>query len=141
MKPLTPEIVYSRATVKAWERLRLLFNGILLLPGVALLLRTINLHAALEENHEAVFGGTGFYPSGDPLLLVAYAFIFGFVANICYCLGPYLEFVMSALGFPLTGQRTRYLVFGLGVLLSLAVMGLGWLYVEYYYVTSLVPEL
>jgi hypothetical protein len=74
------------------------------------------------------------------LELIATALVFGLGANICYCLGPYVEFVMTALGFPLSGERTRYFVFGLGVLLSISMIGLSWLYAEYYFVTPLVPS-
>jgi hypothetical protein len=129
MKPLTPEIEYCRATVRVWERLRILYNMILLLPGVALIWRTVHLQKL-----------TGSYPLGEPLELIATALVFGLGANICYCLGPYVEFVMTALGFPLSGERTRYFVFGLGVLLSISMIGLSWLYAEYYFVTPLVPS-
>ena len=69
---------------------------------------------------------------------MAFVFIFGFVANICYCLGPYAEFVLTALGFPVSGKRARWFLFGVGMLLSLALVSAAWLYVEYWYVTSLV---
>jgi hypothetical protein len=131
MKPLTPEIEYCRATVRVWERLRILYNAILLLPGVALIWRTLHLQKPT---------GRGSYPLGEPLELIATALAFGLGANICYCLGPYVEFVMTALGLPLSGERTRYFVFGLGVLLSISMIGLSWLYVEYYFVTPLVPS-
>jgi len=74
------------------------------------------------------------------LELIATALAFGLGANICYCLGPYVEGVMTALGLPLSGERTRYVVFGLGVLLSISMIGLPWLCVEYYFVTPLVPS-
>jgi hypothetical protein len=43
MKPLTLEIEYCRPTVRVWERLRILYNAILLLSGVALIWRTWHL--------------------------------------------------------------------------------------------------
>lgn len=61
------------------------------------------------------------------------------MANICYCLGPYTEFVITALGFPISGARSRYLIFGIGVMISLGVVALPWVYVEYYVVSSLIP--
>jgi hypothetical protein len=137
VKPLTPEIEYCRATVKAWERLRLLYNAILVVPGIMVLSRTIYL----ASNH-----GLGGLPpgvdgivAGDALGFIALSFVFGFVANICYCVGPYAEFVIAALGFPISGERSRYLVFGLGVMLSLGVIGCAWLSVEYSAVSSLIP--
>ncbi len=47
---------------------------------------------------------------------------------------------MTALGLPLSGERTRYFVFGLGVLLSISMIGLPWLCVECYFVTPLAPS-
>ena len=135
MKPLTPEIEYCRATVKAWEKLRFLYNGILLLPGIALIVRTVHLQGVATAGNPPGME----YPLRHPVELVAGAFAFGFGANLLYCLGPYAEFVMTALGFPMSGQRMRYFVFGLGVMLSLAVMSLPWLFVEYYFVSRLLP--
>ena len=87
MKPLSPEIAYSRATVRSWERLRLIYNGILLVPGVLLIWRTLTLQAT-TENLSVV-------PIGGVVELIAQAVVFGVVANICYCLGPYVEFVLG----------------------------------------------
>ena len=133
MKPLTPEIEYCRATVKSWEKLRFLYNAILILPGIAIILRAIYLQDQFMESGNLSMGEQ--YPIGHPIDLVASAFVFGFAANLCYCLGPYTEFVITALGFPISGQRSRYLLFGLGTMLSLAVLSLPWLWVEYYFVT------
>lgn len=139
MKPLTPEIKYCRATVKAWERLRLYYNVLLVIPGIAIVLRVLHLQNEMAETDPAALAVSGVQAIGSPLLLVAYSFVFGFAANLCFCLGPYAEFVITALGFPITGQRTRFLIFGMGVTLSLGVMALPWLYAEYYFVSSLIP--
>ena len=135
LKPLTPEIAYCRATVKGWERLRLLYNVILLVPGVLVLWRTLYLQDELIEKGLHIVPA---YPIAPPLELIALSVIFGFVANICYCLGPYLEFLMTAWGVPLTGRRSRYFSFGMGVMLSLVLIGLAWLYVEYFMVTPFI---
>lgn len=138
MKPLTPEIEYCRATVKSWERLRLLYNAIMLVAGGLVLLRTLYLQDQPELDAEAAMLGT-IYPIAHPLELIAVSVLFGCVANVCYCLGPYLEFVITAAGFPISGQRSRYLIFGLGTMLSVAVIGCAWLAVEYYLVSPLIP--
>jgi hypothetical protein len=138
VKPLTPEIEYCRATVRKWERLRILYNIILLIPGVAVIWRILYLGNQMGLDHSMAFDGN-IFPIGDPLELIASALTFGLVANICYCLGPYTEFVITALGFPISGARSRYLIFGIGVMISLGVVALPWVYVEYYVVSSLIP--
>ena len=37
MKQLESEIEFCRRIMKSWEKLRLLYNGVLLFPGIALL--------------------------------------------------------------------------------------------------------
>lgn len=138
MKPFSPEIEYSRTTVRAWERLRLFYNLILVIPGGAILGRTFHLQSEFKLAAGTVLNQHAF-PLAHPVELIALSFVFGFVANVCFCLGPYSEFVVTAIGYPLTGQRSRYFVFGLGVMLSLGVMALPWLYVEYFFVSSLIP--
>ncbi len=132
VKPLTPEVAYCRATVRAWERLRLLYNTILLIPGVLVIWRTLRLQ---EEMMASAPPGSP-APLVHPLGLTALAVVFGVVANICYCLGPYAEFVVTALGFPVTGERVRYFVFAMGVLLSLAVVGMTWLTIEFSFLSA-----
>lgn len=136
MKPLTPEIEYCRATVKSWERLRLIYNLILILPGIAIILRTISLQ---DQMMAGLTPQDMHYPFGHPIELIAGGFVFGFGANLCFCLGPYAEFVITALGFPLSGQRGRYFMFGLGVMLSLSVIALPWLWVEFWFISPLIP--
>ena len=79
--------------MKSWEKLRILYNGVLLLPGIALL--------------------------------------FGVCANVCFCLGPYSEFIVTALGFPLTARKIRVLLFSLGLMMSLGIIILVWFLVEF----------
>ena len=98
MKPLTPEIEHSRATVKRWERMRVLYNLAMLLAGGVLIWRVLHLQG--QPNVDP-----GVYRLvQSPLELVAFVFVFGFVANICYCLGPYAEFVLVACGFAMRGK-------------------------------------
>ena len=126
MKPLTPEIEFCRATVKSWEKLRLLYNVILLLPGIALIWRIIHVQQVMMAANPPGMG----FPIMHPAEVVIGAFVFGFCANLCFCLGPYTEVVITALGFPLSARRIRYFIFGLGLILSLAVISVLWLLME-----------
>jgi len=93
VKELESEVEFCRRIMKSWEKLRLLYNGVLLLPGIALL--------------------------------------FGVRANVCFCLGPYSEFIVTALGFPLTARKIRVLLFSLGLIMSLGIIILVWFLVEF----------
>ena len=126
MKPLTPEIDFCRKTLKSWEKLRLLYNGVLLFPGIALLWRTLHLQGEMMSQKPP---GVGFVIM-DPVDLVIRAVLFGICANICFCLGPYTEFIITALGFPLSARRIRYFLFGLGLMISLGGIMLVWFMLE-----------
>ncbi len=128
MKQLSPEIEFCRETLKSWEKLRLLYNGILLGPGIALLWRILHVQGEMMAENPP---GMGFVIM-HPVDLFVRATLFGVCANICYCLGPYSEFAITALGFPVTGRRIRYFLFGLGLLISLGVIMLVWVTLELY---------
>ena len=126
MKALTPEIEFCRKTLKSWEKLRLLYNGILLFPGVALLWRILHLQGEMGAQTPPGMGFAIMHP-GD---LVIRAALFGICANICFCLGPYTEFIITALGFPLSARKIRYFLFGLGLMISLGIIMLVWVMLE-----------
>ena len=126
MKSLTPEIEFCRATVKSWEKLRLLYNVILLLPGIALIWRIIHLQQVMMAENPPGMG----FPIMHPAKVVTGAFVFGFCANLCFCLGLYTEVVITALGFPLSTRRIRYFLFGLGLMISLGGIMLVWFMLE-----------
>lgn len=126
MKLLTPEIEFCRATVKSWEKLRLLYNVILLLPGIALIWRIIHLQQVMMAENPPGMG----FPIMHPAKVVTGAFVFGFCANLCFCLGLYTEVVITALGFPLSTRRIRYFLFGLGLMISLGGIMLVWFMLE-----------
>ena len=126
MKPPAPEIEFCRATVKSWEKLRLLYNVILLLPGIALIWRIIHLQQVMMAENPPGMG----FPIMHPAKVVTGAFVFGFCANLCFCLGLYTEVVITALGFPLSTRRIRYFLFGLGLMISLGGIMLVWFMLE-----------
>ena len=114
MTATASEIESSRATVLWWEKMRLVYNGILLVPGIMLAWWHVRV---------------GMHPPGPTSLpdTVAGCVAFGFLANVCYCLGPYVEFVVISRGFPRTAPRLRWFLWGLGLLLSLALISGTWI--------------
>ena len=126
MNELGLEVAFCRRVVKSWEKLRVLYIGVLLIPGLALLLRTLHLQQEIMAQNPPGMG----YPIMEPVALFAGSFLFGIGANVCFCLGPYGEIMMAALGFSLTARRIRSVLFGLGLVLSLGVVMLVWFLVE-----------
>ena len=126
MKELESEVEFCRMTMKSWEKLRLLYNGVLLLPGIALLWRILHLQAERMAQNPPGMG----FPIMDPVTLFISALLFGICANVCFCLGPYSEFIVIALGFSLTARKIRVLLFSLGLMISLGIIILAWFLVE-----------
>ena len=104
MNTVPPQLSSVRDTVKSWEFMRLIYNAVLLVPGIFIAWRVAS----------GGFGVIGLATWWGDLLLQCVAF--GATANVFYCLGPYAEVVIVALGFPLTGTRLRYILFGWGSL-------------------------
>lgn len=91
-----------RELVLAWEKLRILYNALLLLPGLMILFLLVT-----EENLSV------------PQVIVMGAGV-AIGANCCYFLGPAAELYLRGLfrkGEPL--GRGRWLIFGSGTMLSL----------------------
>jgi hypothetical protein len=91
-----------REIVLSWEKLRLLYNGLLAVPGILVL--------------NAMIGrfGVGLVEAALSAVFVAVC------ANLCFLLGPVAELYLRGLfrqGQPL--GRGRWLLFGSGTLLSL----------------------
>lgn len=126
MKELESEVEFCRRIVKSWEKLRLLYNGALLFPGIVLLWRILHLQAERMAQNPPGMG----FPIMDPVTLFISALLFGLCANVCFCLGPYSEFIVIALGFSLTARKIRVLLFSLGLMISLGIIILAWFLVE-----------
>ena len=126
MKELESEVEFCRRIVKSWEKLRLLYNGALLFPGTVLLWRILHLQADRMAQNPPGMG----FPIMDPVDLFIRALLFGICANVCFCLGPYSEFIVIALGFSLTARKIRVLLFSLGLMMSLGIIMLVWFLME-----------
>lgn len=113
MKELEDKVASAREIVVAWEKLRLIYNVVMLLIGGVL------LGIALEYAESLQVAAPKVPPA---LVYITIALLFGTVANVCYCLGPYAELMLVALGYPESGQRVRYFLFGVGLLFSILVM-------------------
>ena len=127
MKELESEVEFCRRIMKSWEKRRLLYNGALLFPGIVLLWRILHLQAERMAQNPPGMG----FPIMDPVTLFISALLFGICANVCFCLGPYSEFIVIALGFPLTARKIRVLLFSLGLMISLGIIILVWFLVEF----------
>lgn len=107
--PTAPPVARDHATlgelVRGWEKLRLIYNGIMILPGIGVLLLWIT-----RQKHPipaAVVGGP----------------LFGIGANVAFLLGPLAELYLRGLfrnGASL--GRGRLLVFGAGLVVSAGLM-------------------
>ena len=83
----------AREIVKGWEKRRLYFNAILLLPGIGILL-TLGVPAS------------GF---------IGAALTFGIMGNIAFCLGPLTELYACAITSKPEHPKLRNILFGLGL--------------------------
>lgn len=107
--PTAPPVARDHATlgelVRGWEKLRLIYNGIMILPGIGVLLLWIT-----RQKHPipaAVVGGP----------------LFGIGANVAFLLGPLAELYLRGLfrnGASL--GRGRLLVFGARLVVSAGLM-------------------
>jgi predicted membrane-bound mannosyltransferase len=68
-----PYLAQVEAGIRWWERMRLLYNGVLFFTGVLLVMSTMGTMALLS-----------------PFLWFG-AFVLAFMANLCYTLGPGLD--------------------------------------------------
>jgi len=96
-----------REIVLGWERLRLLYNGLLLIPGLVVV--------AVWSTRQGMP-----FPVG-----VVGAVLVGLGANLAYFLGPLAELYLRGLfrdGEPI--GRGRWLLFGAGVVISGGVFAL-----------------
>lgn len=102
LHPVLEQKPALRELVLAWEKLRILYNALLLLPGLAILFTLVT-----EENIGVI----------EALVMAAFV---GLGANCCFFLGPASELYLRGLfrkGEPI--GRGRWLIFGSGTLLSL----------------------
>ena len=95
----------------AWEKLRLVFNGVLIAWTLFL----------------AIFGGPDLLATADFWTLATFG---GIVVNICYFAGPIVETYVTWLGFPM--PVLRWVLFFLGTLVcaAAATLALGVLMFE-----------
>ena len=106
----------NREIVTSWELRRLVYNAILLPPGFLLLWRAFALGEPAGFTVAETILGLGFW-----------ALVFAVMANVCFSLAPYLEFVLSARGFRMTGMKIRPFVFAIGLFVSGFVLFLVWI--------------
>ncbi len=98
--------VDCRSIVLAWERLRLVYNAIMLVFGLSACL---------------VFASS--LLTVAPIQTLMEVAVFGVLANICFCLGPYAEIVIALFISEQTARRARPVMFAVGLLISLGLIG------------------
>ncbi|MBK1884505.1 hypothetical protein JIN85_18965 [Luteolibacter pohnpeiensis] len=93
-----------KAIVTAWEKLRLVYNGLLLIPGIVVFV---------------LFSRTSL-----PIhVLTMLSILFGIGANLAFFLGPLAELYLSAFFFQETPSRSaRRLLFSAGLIVSLGII-------------------
>jgi|GEM_PF-1380794 len=100
-----PDIAALGELVRAWEKLRLLYNGLMILPGLGVLTLWVTR-------------------SNLPIpAAVAFGIVVGLGANTAFFLGPLAELYLRALFRRGEGiGRGRWLIFSAGLLVSGAVV-------------------
>ena len=87
--------------VVAWEKLRLLYNVILLLVGIIALFILINYYRESTN------------------MVVLFSLAFAFTANLCFFAGPVCELYLRAFRHVSNAQLLRWILFTLGTIISL----------------------
>ncbi|QDT70071.1 hypothetical protein MalM25_30160 [Planctomycetes bacterium MalM25] len=101
----------ARKVFLAWERLRLIYNG-LLIPGVCLL-AWVESHS-LPPFHEAPLTAAPTWREWTMWWVIVAAY--GVFSNLCFLLGPAVEVYLGWLGLPT--RAVRWFVFTLGTLFT-----------------------
>jgi hypothetical protein len=100
---------YVKSIRLAWEKLRIVYNAVLLLEGLTWVSAWWEVEKVTENPYYRVGG------------MWSLAILFGVVANALYCLGPLAE-VCAYRFFGWRMDRGRYFLFGAGLLCSIAVV-------------------
>ncbi|MGE0431591.1 MAG: hypothetical protein AB7K09_24520 [Planctomycetota bacterium] len=95
-----------REITRAWVRLWVAYNGVMLVAGTAVLLMCSHVFSNPVGAIGAIYGSV----------------IFGVLANACFTLGPIAEFLIVALYSDEAGREARPRLFVAGLLLSLLVV-------------------
>ena len=87
--------------VIAWEKLRLLYNVILMLAGIIALFILIN-----------------YYRESTTMVLMQ-TLAFAFLANVCFFAGPVCELYLRAFRHVSNAQSLRWILFSMGTIVSI----------------------
>lgn len=120
---MTEENTSVRTRLLAWERLRILYNLIMLFIGIFVALSVYhNVNAIDPELRQ------GFLFSYSPACIIGLSFVFGVAANVMYTLGPAFEiYVVSFTGFRFR-SFSRIILFAIGLVISLGIQVILWLH-------------
>lgn len=108
-----------KESILAWEKLRILYNILLIPPGILICVQAFKLPQ-------------------QPLLVIMFEALFvGFAANICFCAGPMFEIYRLALTQRPSSKLLRNILFGLGLAFSFLVFA--FVFIVTMFVTPVAP--
>ncbi len=114
-----------RDRLTAWERLRVVYNVVMLFVGIPV---AVSVYHAVNAIPAEMRRGLTF--SYTPLSVLTLSIVFGLVANALFLLGPIVEIYAAAFTRFNFSRAGRITVFSLGLLFSLAVQGMLWIFYQ-----------
>ncbi len=97
---MTEEVLTTREVIAWWELRRLIYNGLLLLIGLAAIVgMELLMDPVIPLGEDAV----------EPAVLALGVVIYGITANICYTSGWIIELWWRNAGVPAARERGQYL--------------------------------
>ena len=109
----------------AWEHLRVVYNAVMLLVGIPIAVSVYHAVNAIpvEMRRDLMF-------SYAPMSVIGLSIVFGLAANVLYMLGPMAEIYTTAFTRVAFGRRGRLVLFSVGLIFSLAVEGILWVFYQ-----------
>jgi len=113
---MTDESPSVKERLVSWERLRLIYNVVMLLAGIPI---AASIYRIVQALPATVRNRLTFDYSASSIIM--HSILFGILANIAYLFGPILEVYWTAFTRRKFGRRARYCVFAIGLVFSVAV--------------------
>ena len=114
-----------RERLIAWEHLRVVYNAVMLLVGIPIAVSVYHAVHAIPAHMRR-----GFAFTYTPMSVIGLSIVFGLTANVMYMLGPMAEIYTTAFTRITFGRRGRLVLFSVGLIVSLAVEGILWVFYQ-----------
>ena len=111
-----------RASIILWEKLRIAYNAILFAVGVPIALSMYHMVESAPAS-KLPWAKSSF----DSSRFIEMTVVFGLAANLCYCLGPFIDVYYQLLFRRSLSKAVRYTAFLIGLFLSIALVIAIWL--------------